>query len=118
MPSAVIRHTSRSASRQRPESQLSARLARARRAEGAPGGDGGASAIDIPIVIGGREIRTGRTAQAVMPHDHRHVLADWHAAEPEHVQQAIAAAADARREWAQLAPARTARRCSCAPPSC
>src|ERR671912_1600406 len=32
--------------------------------------------IDIPIVIGGREIRTGNTAQAVMPHDHAHVLAD------------------------------------------
>ena len=29
--------------------------------------------IDIPIVIGGREIRTGRTEKTVMPHDHRHV---------------------------------------------
>ena len=55
--------------------------------------------LDIPIVIGGREIRTGKTAQAVMPHDHRHVLADYHLAAPEHVQQAIAAAAAARREW-------------------
>ena len=59
-----------------------------------------AERIDIPIVIGGREIRTGRTAQAVMPHDHRHVLADCHLADPEHVQEAIAAAAAARREWA------------------
>jgi 1-pyrroline-5-carboxylate dehydrogenase len=56
--------------------------------------------IDIPLVIGGKEIRTGRTAQAVMPHQHRHVLADYHLADPEHVQQAIAAAAAARREWA------------------
>src|SRR3982751_5153799 len=55
--------------------------------------------LDIPIVIGGREIRSGRTAQAVMPHDHRHVLADYHLAGPEHVEQAIAAAAEARREW-------------------
>jgi 1-pyrroline-5-carboxylate dehydrogenase len=55
--------------------------------------------LDIPIVIGGREIRTGKTAQAVMPHDHRHVLADYHLAEAEHVHQAIAAAAEARREW-------------------
>jgi 1-pyrroline-5-carboxylate dehydrogenase len=55
--------------------------------------------LDIPIVIGGREIRTGKTAQAVMPHDHRHVLADYHLAEAEHVHQAIAAAAAARREW-------------------
>ncbi len=36
--------------------------------------------IEIPIIIGGKEIRTGETAQSVMPHDHRHVLADWHKA--------------------------------------
>ena len=58
-----------------------------------------AERIEIPLVIGGREIRTGRTERAVMPHDHRHVLAEYHLAGPEHVQQAIAAAADARREW-------------------
>jgi 1-pyrroline-5-carboxylate dehydrogenase len=56
--------------------------------------------IDIPIVIGGREIRTGRIEHAVMPHDHRHVLADVHTASADHVEQAIAAAADGRREWA------------------
>src|SRR5437868_15466819 len=42
--------------------------------------------VDIPIIIGGREIRTGDLAQSVMPHDHRHVLADYHRAGPEHVQ--------------------------------
>ena len=56
--------------------------------------------IDIPLVIGSRKIRTGRLQQTVMPHDHHHVLADWHAAEGSHVQQAIDAALDARREWA------------------
>ena len=56
--------------------------------------------IDIPLIIGGCEIRTGRIQQVVMPHDHRHVLADWHQAEPQHVEQAIAAAAKARVEWA------------------
>jgi 1-pyrroline-5-carboxylate dehydrogenase len=55
--------------------------------------------IEIPLVIGGREIRTGRTAKTVMPHDHQHVLAEYHMAGPEHIQQAIAAAAEARREW-------------------
>jgi 1-pyrroline-5-carboxylate dehydrogenase len=59
--------------------------------------------IDIPLVIGGKEVRTGRIAQAVMPHNHRHVLADYHLASPEHVQQAIAAAAEARREWGSWA---------------
>jgi 1-pyrroline-5-carboxylate dehydrogenase len=58
-----------------------------------------AEKIEIPLVIGGREIRTGRTEKAVMPHDHAHVLAEYHMAGPEHVQQAIAAAAEARREW-------------------
>ena len=60
-----------------------------------------AERIDIPLVIGGREIRTGKTAQAVMPHDHSHVLADYHLAGPEHVQQAIDASNEARREWSQ-----------------
>ncbi|HEX6966764.1 MAG TPA: L-glutamate gamma-semialdehyde dehydrogenase [Gemmatimonadaceae bacterium] len=56
--------------------------------------------IDIPLIIGGKEIRTGKTAQAVMPHNHAHVLADWHQASPEHVLQAIDAAREAQREWA------------------
>jgi 1-pyrroline-5-carboxylate dehydrogenase len=59
-----------------------------------------AEKIDIPIVIGGKEIRTGQTEKTVMPHAHQHVLAEYHKAGPEHIQQAIAAAADARREWA------------------
>jgi len=58
-----------------------------------------AEKLDIPLVIGGKEVRTGRTAQSVMPHNHTHVLGDYHLAGPEQVQQAIAAAAEARREW-------------------
>jgi 1-pyrroline-5-carboxylate dehydrogenase len=50
-------------------------------------------------VIGGKEIRTGATEKTVMPHDHQHVLAEYHKASPEHVHQAIVAAAEARREW-------------------
>jgi 1-pyrroline-5-carboxylate dehydrogenase len=56
--------------------------------------------IDIPIVIGGREIRTGTTAQSVMPHKHAHVLADWHRAGKKEIEQAVDAAAEARRDWA------------------
>ena len=58
-----------------------------------------AEKIEIPLIIGGREIRTGKTEKSVMPHDHGHVLAEYHLAGPEHIQQAIAAAAAARREW-------------------
>src|SRR6185312_8466883 len=56
--------------------------------------------IDIPIIIGGKEIRTGKTGKTVMPFAHRHVLAEYHMAEPEHVKQAMCAALEARREWA------------------
>jgi len=56
--------------------------------------------IEIPIIIGGKEIRTGRMSHAVMPHDHAHVLADWHMASAENVREAVRAAADARRDWA------------------
>jgi 1-pyrroline-5-carboxylate dehydrogenase len=58
-----------------------------------------AEKIEIPLVIGGKEIRTGRIEKSVMPHNHQHVLAEYHKAGPEHVQQAIDAAAEARREW-------------------
>ena len=59
-----------------------------------------AEKIDIPVIVNGKEIRTGRTEQTVMPHDHGHVLADWHAADASHVQQAIEAATAAQQEWA------------------
>ena len=59
--------------------------------------------IEIPIIIGGEEIRTGETAQSVMPHDHKHVLADWHKATPALVQQAIDASKRAAAEWANWA---------------
>jgi 1-pyrroline-5-carboxylate dehydrogenase len=56
--------------------------------------------IDIPIIIGGREIRTGRTTQAAMPHSHRHLLADTHQAGEAEIQQAIDASLAARHGWA------------------
>src|SRR5216117_3694372 len=55
--------------------------------------------IEIPVVIGGKEIRTGRTVDAVMPHCHQHVLAKVHQAGPEEVAGAVAAARAAWREW-------------------
>jgi 1-pyrroline-5-carboxylate dehydrogenase len=62
-----------------------------------------AERIEIPLVIGGRDVRTKRMGQAVMPHKHAHVLADWHKAGAAEVRQAIRAAAAARREWANWA---------------
>src|SRR5438034_4327760 len=57
--------------------------------------------VDIPLVIGGHDVRTGETKPAVMPHDKGHVLADVHQGGPEHVQSAIDAAAKAWEDWSR-----------------
>jgi len=59
-----------------------------------------AERIDIPMVIDGQDVCTGKTASAVMPHDHRHVLGDYHLAGPAEVDAAIKSAVAAQREWA------------------
>ena len=59
--------------------------------------------IDVPLIIGGREIRTGDLAQTVMPHNHAHVLADWHRAQSAHLDLAIEASRAASRDWANWA---------------
>ena len=58
-----------------------------------------AEKVDIPLLIGGKEVKTGNCARSVMPHDHQHVLADYHKASEQQVQQAIEAARVAHREW-------------------
>jgi 1-pyrroline-5-carboxylate dehydrogenase len=57
--------------------------------------------IEIPSIIGGEEVRTGRLRQAVMPHDKEHVLADVHHAGSDEVRQAIDAAAKAWEDWSR-----------------
>jgi 1-pyrroline-5-carboxylate dehydrogenase len=57
---------------------------------------------DIPLIIGGKEVRTGNTGKVVMPHDHKHVLATYHKAGEKEVQMAIDAALKAQREWSEL----------------
>ncbi len=58
--------------------------------------------IDIPARIGGRKVRTGRTAKAVMPHDHGHLLARWHKCGKKEVERAIKAAATAHPTWSRM----------------
>ncbi len=55
---------------------------------------------DIPLIIDGKEVRTGNTGKVVMPHDHQHVLAKYHMAGEKEVKMAIDAALRAHREWA------------------
>ncbi|MGA9750874.1 MAG: L-glutamate gamma-semialdehyde dehydrogenase [Acidobacteriota bacterium] len=58
--------------------------------------------IEIPLVIGGKEVRTGHTAKAVCPHDHKHALATYHQAGPKEVEMAIAASQEAWKEWSTM----------------
>jgi 1-pyrroline-5-carboxylate dehydrogenase len=58
--------------------------------------------VEIPLVIGGNDVTTGDTFEAVEPHRKSHVLADVHAGGAEHVQQAIEAARDAGHDWARM----------------
>ncbi len=55
--------------------------------------------IEIPLIIGGQEVRTGDTVEAVMPHDHKHVLATWHRAGAREAEMAIRTAREAWRDW-------------------
>jgi 1-pyrroline-5-carboxylate dehydrogenase len=56
--------------------------------------------IDAPMIIGGKEVRSGNTATMHPPHDHKHVLGTFHKGDASHVNQAIDAALDAREQWA------------------
>src|SRR5574341_2024858 len=58
-----------------------------------------ARVIEIPVVVGGREVRTGKTRDVTMPHGHRHVLAKVHQAGPAEIEAAVGAALEAWRDW-------------------
>ena len=58
--------------------------------------------LSIPLVIGGKEVETGKTFEAVMPHRKGHVLAEVAQGDATHVQQAIDAAREAHEGWASL----------------
>jgi len=60
-----------------------------------------AKEIEIPLIIGGAEVRTGDTGTCVMPHNHGHVLARFHQAGPAEVAQAISAAKTAWEDWSR-----------------
>jgi 1-pyrroline-5-carboxylate dehydrogenase len=58
--------------------------------------------MEIPLIIGGKEVFTGKTANAIEPHRHGHVLAKVHQAGEKEVQQAIESALKAQKEWERL----------------
>jgi len=57
--------------------------------------------LDIPLVIGGEEVRTGETFDAIEPHDRSHVLGTVHKGGAKEVERAIAASADAWEDWSR-----------------
>jgi len=61
-----------------------------------------AETVDIPIIIGGKEIRTGNTENCVMPHNHQHVLGSYHKAGEKEVQMAIDASLESRKAWSEM----------------
>lgn len=58
--------------------------------------------VDIPLVIGGQEIRTGRIKEVVMPHNHGHLLARVHQAGEAELRLAVEAALSAKEAWAAM----------------
>jgi 1-pyrroline-5-carboxylate dehydrogenase len=57
---------------------------------------------DVPMYIGGQEIRTGKTKKLSPPHDHQHLLGHYHEGDASHVKMAIDAALSAKAKWASL----------------
>lgn len=58
--------------------------------------------IEIPLIIGGKEVRTGKIGKVVMPTEHKHVLATYHQCTEKEVKMAIDAALKARNVWADM----------------
>lgn len=56
---------------------------------------------DIPVIVGGKEFRSGKTVDVVMPHDHQRVIARVHQADEATVREAIRASLAARKEWSE-----------------
>jgi 1-pyrroline-5-carboxylate dehydrogenase len=61
-----------------------------------------AQQVDIPMYIGGQEVRTGKTLEVRPPHDHKHLLATYHEGDASHVHAAINAALAAKANWENL----------------
>jgi 1-pyrroline-5-carboxylate dehydrogenase len=58
--------------------------------------------IEIPLVIGGEDVRTGKLGTCIVPHNHKHVLARYHKAGKAQVERAVTAAREARSSWSRM----------------
>ena len=60
------------------------------------------SKTDVPMYINGKDVSTGNTRTMSPPHDHKHIVGQYHLAEQSHVEEAIATALEARKAWAEM----------------
>jgi 1-pyrroline-5-carboxylate dehydrogenase len=59
--------------------------------------------VEIPLIIGGEEVKTGNTEKIVIPHNHKHVLGVYHKAGAKEVNMAVEAALEAWKSWSAMA---------------
>lgn len=60
------------------------------------------SKTEVPLYINGEDVKTGNTRTMSPPHDHQHIVGEYHLAEKKHVEEAIATALEARKAWSQM----------------
>jgi len=60
------------------------------------------SKTEVPLYINGKDIKTGNTKPMSPPHDHKHIVGEYHLAEKKHVKDAIKTALKARETWAEM----------------
>ena len=58
--------------------------------------------IEIPLIIGGKEVKTGNLAEIRVPHDHQHLLGHYHLAGAKEVNMAIDAAMESWESWSRM----------------
>ena len=60
------------------------------------------SKTDVPMYINGKDVTTGNTRTMSPPHDHKHIVGQYHIAEQSHIENAISTALEARKAWADM----------------
>ncbi|WP_350343028.1 L-glutamate gamma-semialdehyde dehydrogenase [Proteinivorax tanatarense] len=58
--------------------------------------------IEIPLIINGKEVRTGDMGEVRMPHNHKHILANYHKAGEKEISMAVEASREAKKEWENM----------------
>lgn len=61
-----------------------------------------AEVIEIPLIIGGKEVKTGNIKECIIPHEHKHVIAKYHVAGEKELKMAIEASLKAKEEWSNM----------------